>query len=302
MSLFDDFLESTTSTSVETQPIPIPKSNRKISTIDEEELESQVWKSHLQQKNYEAALRSCKLPTQRAQVYAARAQEEYEQKRYLQSAQYFAKSNVPFDQVVIKFIQKGEKDALRQFLIFRIERLDPNNRTQKTLIATWLVEMYLSKMDQLDDLIASAKGTYGSASRSYKYLKEEQQSIKDEFRSFIETFGTHLHASTTYKLISKHGRNAELLYYADYIGDAEKVLDNWIREKDWERALNLLGQQDKLDLIYKYSTLLIEHVPEKLVDLWIERPALNSRYLIPALLRYNHSNTAKEVEIAMTYL
>lgn len=30
MSLFDDFLESTQSTSVETRPIPIPQNNKKV--------------------------------------------------------------------------------------------------------------------------------------------------------------------------------------------------------------------------------------------------------------------------------
>lgn len=30
--------------------------------------------------------------------------------------------------------------------------------------------------------------------------------------------------------------------------------------------------------------------PEKAVDMWINHPKLNPRYLIPALLRYNHSS------------
>lgn len=50
-----------------------------------------------------------------------------------------------------------------------------------------------------------------------------------------------------------------------------------------------------MDLIYKYSTLLIDHVPVELVNLWLDRPGLNPRYLIPALLRYHHSNSILEV-------
>ncbi|KAG0769067.1 hypothetical protein G6F16_002819 [Rhizopus arrhizus] len=299
MSLFDDFLESTQSTSAETRPIPIPQNNRKKASVEDEE--SHVWKSHLQQKNYEAAIQSCKSPAQQAQVYAAQAQDEFERGRYTTSAQCFAKSNVPFDQVVLKFTRVKEKDALRYYLIHRLERLGPNDRTQKTLVATWLVESYLSRMDQLDDKSASIRGTSGTSHRSFKYFTEEQQSIRDEFKTFLETYGALLHAPTTYKLIAKHGRNSELIYYASYIGDSEKMIDHWIDEKNWEKALDLLKEQDQLDLIYKYSTLLIDHVPVELVNLWLDRPGLNPRYLIPALLRYHHSNSILENQ-AIRYL
>ncbi|KAG1445287.1 hypothetical protein G6F46_010953 [Rhizopus delemar] len=293
MSLFDDFLESTQSTSVETRPIPIPQNNKKKVSVEDEE--THVWKSHLQQKNYEAAIQSCKSPAQRAHVYAAQAQDEFERERYTISAQCFAKSNVPFDQVVLKFTRAKEKEALRYYLVHRLERLGPNDRTQKTLIATWLVESYLSRMDQLDDKAASTRGTSGTGHRSFKYFTKEQQSIRDEFKTFLETYGALLHAPTTYKLIAKHGRNSELIYYASYIGDAEKMIDHWMDEKKWEKALDLLKEQDQLNLIYKYSTLLIDHVPVALVNLWLDRPGLNPRYLIPALLRYHHSDSILEV-------
>lgn len=59
-------------------------------------------------------------------MYAAQAQDEFERGRYTTSAQCFAKSNVPFDQVVLKFTRVKEKDALRYYLIHRLERLGPN--------------------------------------------------------------------------------------------------------------------------------------------------------------------------------
>jgi hypothetical protein len=39
----------------------------------------------------------------------------------------------------------------------------------------------------------------------------------------------------------------------------------------------------------------MENVPEKAVDMWINHPKLNPRHLIPALLRYNHSNRIDRV-------
>jgi hypothetical protein len=42
----------------------------------------------------------------------------------------------------------------------------------------------------------------------------------------------------------------------------------------------------------------MENVPERTVDMWINHPKLNPRYLIPALLRYNHvKRTEKVIEV-----
>ncbi|KAG2207051.1 hypothetical protein INT46_009184 [Mucor plumbeus] len=251
-----------------------------------------VWKLHLQKKNYAVALQYCKEQSQRTQIYTAHAQEDFDQRRYMQSAEYFAKSTISFEEVALKFTEKKERDALRFFLISRLERLGPNDRTQKTLISTWLVQLYLFKMNQLEDVAASVNftSTGGTMTRSSKFYKDQQQNIKDEFRSFLETYGVYLHIPTTYKLLSSHGFGAELLYYAFYIGDYEKVIDNWISEKNWEKAIEILDGQSKNELFYKFSTSLMKSSPEKAVDMWINHPKLNPRYLIPALLRYNHSS------------
>lgn len=103
-------------------------------------------------------------------------------------------------------------------------------------------------MNQLEDAATSVSftSTSGTESRPAKYYNDEQISIKDEFRTFLETYGDNLHIPTTYKLISSHGRHSEILYYAFYIGDFEKVIDNWIFEKNWEKAIQVLDGQVSL--------------------------------------------------------
>jgi hypothetical protein len=86
--------------------------------------ERDVWKLYLQKKEYDTALQYCKEPSQRTQIYTAQAQEDFRQRRYMQSAEYFAKSTIPFEEVALKFTQKKERDALRFFLASRLERLD----------------------------------------------------------------------------------------------------------------------------------------------------------------------------------
>jgi hypothetical protein len=100
-------------------------------------------------------------------------------------------------------------------------------------------------MNQLEDMAASVNFTSisGAKNRSVTYYNNEQQSIKDEFRTFLETYGVYLHIPTTYKLISSHGRHSEILHYAFYIGDFEKVIDNWISEQNWDKSIEVLDGQ-----------------------------------------------------------
>lgn len=51
------------------------------------------------------------------------------------------------------------------------------------LLATWLVEFYLSKINTLDDIIASE-----GASHDVENLKAEQALLEDELRAFFDTY------------------------------------------------------------------------------------------------------------------
>jgi hypothetical protein len=51
------------------------------------------------------------------------------------------------------------------------------------MLATWLVEFYLSKLNSLDDVIASE-----SASHDVDNLLTERTLIEDELRQFFDTY------------------------------------------------------------------------------------------------------------------
>jgi hypothetical protein len=55
------------------------------------------------------------------------------------------------------------------------------------LLATWLVEFYLSKCNELDDIIASE-----SASQDVNNLRAERTMIEDDLRHFFETYKVQL--------------------------------------------------------------------------------------------------------------
>ena len=51
------------------------------------------------------------------------------------------------------------------------------------MLATWLVEFYLSKLNEMDDLIASE-----SVSQDVENLKTERTILEDDLKHFFETY------------------------------------------------------------------------------------------------------------------
>ncbi|KAF9207124.1 hypothetical protein BGZ49_001112 [Haplosporangium sp. Z 27] len=243
-----------------------------------------VWTLYLEQKKYDMALHYTKNASQRDRVLTLQADHNFSQGLYMLSAKYYAQSAVPFEEVALKFVERDSRDALRSYLLAKLDKLKKGDITQKTIISTWLVEIYLSKLNQLEDQAASC-----APDSDVQNLQAEQDVLKDEFKAFLETNKMYLDKKTTYKLLASHGRTEQLLYYAILIGDYERVLSHWVQEKNYKNALDVLIKQESLDTYYRFSPVLMENAPYETVSAWMRQPNLNPRNLIPSLLKYDHS-------------
>ena len=102
----------------------------------------------------------------------AQAEQFFKEGRYIQSAQCYAQSSASFEEVTLNLIDAGEREALRYYLISRLERTRKTVRVlgiltvhniyvifqdliQRMMLATWLVELYLSRCNELEDVAAS---------------------------------------------------------------------------------------------------------------------------------------------------
>ncbi|KAI1305565.1 hypothetical protein EDD11_004922 [Mortierella claussenii] len=244
-----------------------------------------VWTLYLEKKQYDMALQYTKNPAQRDRVLTLQANYNFSQGRYMLSAKYYAQSRVPFEEVALKFVERDERDALRSYLLAKVDKLKKGDITQKTIICTWQVELYLSKMNQLEDQAASS-----AAESDMQNLQAEQSVLEDDFKGFLETNKMYLDKKTTYKLLASHGRTEQLLFYAILIGDYERVISHWIQEKNYKNALEILSKQESLDTYYRFSPVLMENAPYETVSAWMRQPNLNPRNLIPALLKYDHKS------------
>ena len=55
--------------------------------------------------------------------------------------------------------------------------------TQRMMLATWLVEFYLSKCNELDDIVAAE-----SVSGDVENLRTEKTILEDDLRQFLDTY------------------------------------------------------------------------------------------------------------------
>ncbi|CCL98998.1 uncharacterized protein FIBRA_01006 [Fibroporia radiculosa] len=237
-----------------------------------------VWKILLDKGKYDAALQYAKVASQRDHVMGAQARAFFDDGRYFQAAQAYAQCSVSFEEVTLKFLDAGERDALRSYLVSRLERTRKIDLSQRMMLATWLVEFYLSKCNELDDLIASE-----SVSHDVDNLQAERSILEDDLRQFFQTYKANLDPRTVYELIHDHGRTDFYLHFATVMGDLKRVVEHWIMEEEWLKAID-----SDLGLYYRFGPVLIRHAPKETVDSWLRQQSLDPLSLVPALLQLQH--------------
>ncbi|KAK7532184.1 Pep3/Vps18/deep orange family-domain-containing protein [Phyllosticta citribraziliensis] len=256
-----------------------------ISVFDESR---DIWKIFLNQQQFEEASQYAKTPTQKDAVATASGDFLVKKGNFMEAASVYGRSTKPFEQVALTFVDHGEQDALRKYLLTKLSTLKKSATMQRVLLATWLVEIYISKLNTLDDTI----GTKAELSESSTRDTEDQLSvIRREFQEFVTRYRADLDRKTVYEIISSHGREEELLFFATVVNDHNYVLSYWVQRERWAEALNVLKKQTDPDVFYKYSSVLMAHSPHDFVDILMRQANLDARKLIPALLNYNKIHT-----------
>jgi hypothetical protein len=242
-----------------------------------------MWELHLEKEQYEEALVFCKNSAQKDAVLTKQATKCFEDKKYDMAATFYAKTTMSFEEITLKFVSQDEPEALRMYLGNKLDNVSEHDDTQRTLLCTWLVEIYMDNINHADGDDALA-------------------ALVKEFKMFLTDQKLHLDPTTTYNLLSSHGRMDELLFFAELLGDFERVITHYIQVCDYKLALETLQKNAEAtqhsDLYYKFSPALMAHVPYLTVSAWLGamnvkdhygNPLIEPRKLIPALMRYDPS-------------
>ena len=249
-----------------------------------------VWRILLRQNKYETAQRYATTMEQKDAVASATGDHLMKQGKFDEAAVVLGKSSKAFEDVALAFIDNGESDALRKYLLTKLLNLKKTATMQRIMLASWLVELYMAKLNQLDDTISTkAEVTTSSAGSTAQETQRQLPTIRKEFQDFCRKNKADLDRKTVYEVISSHGREEELLYFANVVNDYNYVLSYWVQRERWDEAMAVLKKQTDPELFYKYSTVLMSHTPLDLVEVLMRQADLDPKKLVPALLNYNKS-------------
>lgn len=248
-----------------------------------------VWKVMLQNQEYDAALRYARGAIQKDAVATASGDHLLSKGQYLDAAKVWGKSSKAFEEVCLTLIDKGEEDALRKYLMTKLATYKKTSQMQRTMIACWLIQIFVAKLNALDDAIATKAELIENVTTGK--ARKESEEVKSDYEDFITKYKGDLDPKTVYEILGSHDREDELLQFANIVNDYSFVLSYWVRRERWTEALEVLQRQSDPENFYKYSSILMSHIPNGLVDVLMRQSDLDPGKLTPALLSYNEENS-----------
>lgn len=252
-----------------------------------------VWQMYMNMNKFDLAKEYCKdRPECLDMVLAKEAEHCFQNKRYLESAKCYALTQNYFEEIALKFIEAKQEEALKEFLIKKLISLKPSERTQITLLVTWLTELYLNRLGQLE------------ADDGKQHLFEE---TREEFRTFLKSPKHkdcfYNNRSTIYDLLASHGDVENMVYFSVIMQDYERVVSHYCQHDDYSAALDVLSKHCDDKLFYKFSPVLMQHIPKEVVDAWIKMGnRLDPKNLIPALVNYSQMGSMQQITETIRYM
>ncbi|KAM9550958.1 vacuolar protein sorting-associated protein 18 homolog [Salvelinus alpinus] len=252
-----------------------------------------VWQMYMSMNKFDLAKEYCRdRPECIDMVLAKEAEHCFQNKRYLESAKCYALTQNYFEEIALKFIEAKQDEALKEFLLKKLNNLKQSEKTQITLLVTWLTELYLNHLG----LLESDEGKH-----------EVFQETRDEFRKFLSSSKhkecLYNNRTTIYDLLASHGNVDDMVYFSVIMQDYERVISHHCQHDDYSAALEVLSKHCDEKLFYKFSPILMQHIPKKVVDAWIQMGSrLEPKKLIPALVNYSQMGSTQQVNETIRYM
>lgn len=292
------------------QPPPYAFTPRSLLVLRASNEGGDIWRALLGRGDYEAALARCSTQAQRAVVLKARADACFAAGDYSVAADYYARGSeaARFEEVTLAFLEAGQPDALRAYLLHRLDALPRTDRSQITMLVTWLLELYLDKAARLQQRMAAEERAERHAAASaaggvFETLADDEEAALcarprlsaaaahaacvDELRAFLADHHASLDVRVASSLLASYGREDELILLAEARGDIEAAVWFHLDRGTTKQALSALRRPSaSAALRVRAAPRLMELDPAGAVDLWMEAGGkLEPRELLPALAR-----------------
>lgn len=280
-------------------------SDRNIYEITVSDEDKFIWSSMLENNMFDEALEVTK-NTENVQardvIYSRKAEHLFQVGKFKESAKVFAMTSSPsFESIALKFLELDDINALQTYFLAKFANLKSDKNLEfkvaLTLLSSWIVENYVVNLNELDEQLENPEI---KDVQDLKQLTAAKLNVSKEIQLFITDNIEYLDQKTIYEIIIANNRTEELIYFANLIKDYDFVVTYWIRLEKYNDVLDTLAAKsttlNDMELIYKYSTVLLLNTPEKTINTWLDIPKLDPARLLPAILKYNEINKKVTIE------
>ncbi|CAF1037381.1 unnamed protein product [Brachionus calyciflorus] len=192
-----------------------------------------IWKIYLNKNAFDLAKQYCMdNPANLNIVLTKQAENLFNNKKYIESAVYYAQTQNSFEEICLKYLELGNFTALRTFLTHKLNTLDADKElTQTTVVIAYIIEIFLN---QLSDLIQEK-------------LYDDYDSLHKEFYKFLD--GKKVKSclieskEAIYKIFASHGNTSDMVYFAEVMSDYPQIIMHYIQEENYRKALEALAKQ-----------------------------------------------------------
>ena len=262
-------------------------SNRFVYQILVENEDRDVWKYYIDVNNYVEAIRFCESTNSPAygKVKGMYAEYLFKDEKYFEAAQAFVKSEKSFEEITLKLCSIPK--ALEHYLELKLDLLTADQKSQKCIISTWLLEIYLDNINQecLDD--------------------ERLAKSKQKLHKFLKSHNSNLDEDTTCSILQSHGNIDDWVFYADLIKKPEIVILHHINQSEFKKALSKLEQLDpngKEALLCKYAPIFMKSEPKRVVEMLIEitkskKGEFDFKKIIPTLMNVDQFSRSEAIKL-----
>ncbi|XP_058443568.1 vacuolar protein sorting-associated protein 18 homolog [Malaya genurostris] len=243
-----------------------------------------AWRLYADRQKFDLALQYCNdNPAHRDMVLVKQAQSYFDVGDYLEAARIYSNTQLSFEEVCLRFLQRNQNDALMLYLKNRLTKLKPQEKTQITMLIVWMVELYLIEI-----------------SRCAGDNVDRERELQKEFDAFMQTAIVidcmKKNRSVIYDLMASHGDSHNLTALTTIHQDYESVIQQYVNQARFDDALSVLKAQSRQELVYKYAPVLIEELPAETINVLIAQgKRLDPIKLIPTLLHLDSPGHVVEI-------
>ncbi|KAK7574291.1 hypothetical protein V9T40_011482 [Parthenolecanium corni] len=209
-----------------------------------------IWKVYLDMGDFSLAKKNCEPNSKKfSLIMEKEAEHLFNRKMFMESASTYAQiEGLSFEVTALKFLEIGQIEALKLYLLKTLEKLTSLESAHITLITLWLLEIFEK---QLAD------------ERHNSEVLRGQSQLQESFETFLSLPNVQTcirnNKETAYNIMSSHGDSHNLIKLAASFNDYEIIVRHYLEEDQVLSAINLLKEDS---VVFKHKNLIYTFLPE----------------------------------------